>query len=301
MWFLTLAFLGITLKDFSGNLFMALNQRNKAAMLDIGFGVIAFALLAIAYFSQHLTLQAVFLIYFASSAIILLTAMKTIDRKLLFPFEFKHSHFSEMFYYTVWLTVGAASVYLVNWAGIIIMKWFGVSLPQIGTYNIATKFFKAILVLTYIVPTYFLPMLSEHILEKKKIQAYLYAKRPRVMLLGLGCLVLAWFAIGSIIHIIYSGKYDDAITAARWLIVGNVFVLYIAMYGPLFAALKVYKFPQIANAVQACINILFSLILIPRYSICGAAIATVASYAGLAVILELYFRFRIKKMLEATV
>jgi O-antigen/teichoic acid export membrane protein len=153
------------------------------------------------------------------------------------------------------------------------------------------------MMLTYILAAYFLPHVSENINNAEKIRAYLFHKRPRIMLFGAVCFALAWLVMPSVLNLLYHGKYSEAGGAVRIFLLGNAIFLYVAMYGPLFGALKIYKFPQIANIAQVMVSIVLSLFLIPRFGVSGAATATVISYFCLAIFFECYYRFRLRKLL----
>jgi O-antigen/teichoic acid export membrane protein len=300
LFFVIFAVVGIAIKDFTGNLFMALNERTKSALAELGFGIAAILFLVVFNFYNLISLKTVFLTYFLAAFLVLIVSAGFVNRSLFVPLVFDKRHSAQMLSFTGWLVFGAFATYFVNWAGPIILRWFEVSFAQIGTYNLAYKFFKGLLVLSYIVPAYFLPHISEHAANPDKLNAYLYVKRPRVLLLGAICLVIAWIAIPYVLRFFYGDKFDDAVAIARILFLGNAFVLYIAMYGPLLNALKIYKFLQAANITQVIINIVLSLLLIPRYGLTGAAIATVLSYLYLAIAIECYYRLRLKKLLIQT-
>jgi O-antigen/teichoic acid export membrane protein len=201
-----------------------------------------------------------------------------------------------MLNFTLWMIAGAVSMYIINWAGTFVLR-YSVTIEEVGIYNLAYKFFKGFMVLIYIIPSYFLPHISENIGNAEKIKAYLFHKRPRILLLGLVCFALAWVLIPYVLNLLYSDKFNDAVPVIRILIIGCLLFLYTAMYGPLFGALKIYKFQQIASITQVIITIILNFLLIPRFGLKGAAIATVLSYFYLAIAIEGYYRWKLKKLL----
>ncbi len=142
-----------------------------------------------------------------------------------------------------------------------------------------------------------MPHISENLNKPEKIKSYIHYKRPKILLFGFGCLAIAWLIIPTFLNLLYHGKYDDAALTIRVLIIGNAVFLYTVMYFPLLGAMKLYKFLQIINITQVIINIILSVLLIPKYNILGAAVAAVISYIYLAIATELYYRHTIKKAL----
>jgi O-antigen/teichoic acid export membrane protein len=295
--YVSLAFLAIIMKDFAGNIFMAMNQRIKNAFVELAFGALTLSFIVVFYFLHWIDLKSVFLSYFLASLLILAVSLFTIDFKMLLPLGFDHSHFSEMFNFTLWGMAGAVSSYLINWAGILLLGYYA-TIEDSGTYNLAYKFFKGFAILIYITSGYFLPHISENIDNPQKINVYLFHKRPRILLLGIICLAIAWVIMPSILNLLYPNKYADAGLVIRILIIGSAAFLYTAMYYPLFVAMKMYKFIQIATVTQVILNIALSLLFIPRYGLSGAAIATVFSYIYLAIVTEGYYRLKLMTVLN---
>lgn len=292
--YVSLAFFAFLIKDFAGNLFMAMNQRIRNAIIEMTFGILTLSFLFAFFLFNWIDLKSVFLSYFFASLLVLAGSIAAIDYKALLPLVFDRHQFSKMLIFTFWGMAGAISSYLINWAGVLLLRYYGESS---GTYNLGFKFFKGFTILTYIASGYFLPHLSENISNPEKIKAYLFHKRPRILLLGACCLALAWVIMPYVLNLLYQDKYAEAGHIVRILIIGSFAFLYTAMYFPLFISLKRYKFIQIVIVIQVILNIILSLILIPRYKMFGAAIATVFSYFYLAIIFEYYYRIKLKKII----
>ena len=143
-----------------------------------------------------------------------------------------------MLVFTFWGMAGAVSSYIINWAGVWLLEYYTGNIEESGSYNLGFKFFKGLTILTYIASGYFLPHLSEHANNTQKIKAYLYHKRPRILILGACCLAFAWFVTPTFLNILYPGKYPEAGNVIRILIIGSFAFLYTAMYFPLLTALK---------------------------------------------------------------
>ena len=294
--YIALAFFAFIIKDFTANIFMALNRRTANALLEFAFGTLTLTFMTVFYFLNWIDLRSVFLSYFLASLTILAVSLAVIDFKMLSPLIFDRNQFYEMLNFTLWMIAGTVSSYVINWIGIFTLKYCAVSIENVGMYNLAYKFFKGFMVLIYIIPSYFLPHISAYIGNPEKIRAYLFHKRPRVLLLGTACFALAWVIIPYVLSLLYSDKYIGAGPIIRILLIACVVFLHTAMYGPLFGALKIYKFQQIVAVSHLIVNMILSLLLIPRFGLTGAAIATVLSYFYLAIVFEYYYRKKLKKL-----
>jgi len=292
---LGLGFLGIALKGFLGNLFMALNEKIKRSFVDVTFGCAALLCIFAFNMIDWLNLKSFFLAYFISSIVVLLIFIRTINSKLLLPFEFDKRHSIGMFHFTKWIILGTSSVYLINWGDNIVLRCF-VSMEDIGVYALAYKLFKGFGLLVYIIPTYFLPFISENINNSEKIRTYLLTKRPKIFLLGILGLIILFLIIPFFLDLIYQEKFADSALILRILLAPLALLLYLEFYDPVFSALKKYKFPQIARSIHAALNLALNIILVPRHGIRGAAIATAFSYLLLALSHELYFRLKVKRL-----
>jgi O-antigen/teichoic acid export membrane protein len=294
--YVALAFFALTIKDFAGNLFLAMNQRIQNAILEISFGLLTLAFIFLFYLFNWIEIKWIFLSYFLAALFVMAGTIFSINFKALLPLHFEKKHFEKMLIFTFWGMAGAVSSYLINWVGVWLLK-YNSNIETSGIYNVAFKFFKGFMILSYILATYFLPHISENLDKPEKIKSYLHYKRPKILLLGIGCLAIAWLIIPTFLNILYHGKYDEAVSTIRILIIGSAVFLYTVMYFPILGAMKLYKFLQVINITQVIINIILSVLLIPKYGILGAAIAVVISYIYFAIATELYYRHSIKNIL----
>jgi O-antigen/teichoic acid export membrane protein len=295
--FMSLAFIGIALQTFLGNLFMALGERMKNAWVEFVFGGLSLLLIFVFYLIGKITLQTVFLIYFISAIFVAAVFIKIIDFKMLLPFYFDREHFREMFNFTKWIMLGASAVYFINWGDNLVLRYF-VSMEDIGQYNLGYQIFKGVATLTFIINGYFLPFVSQHTEDKAMMRSYLYDKRPKIFFLGFAGIILFFIIAPYILNLIYSGIYSDSITVLRILLIGSVIILYTTFYMPVFNALKRYKFTQSILLFQVLLNLLLDLLLVPLMGMLGAAVATVIAYFCWAVAVEIYFRAKLTRALN---
>lgn len=297
LFFVLLAFVGLALKAFLCNLFMALGQRIKRSLAELAFGGLTLSLVLVLCLTDTISLRTVFLTYLVSALVVVLIFVKTIDFNQLFPFSIDKRHFKEMFNFTKWIMLGVTAVYFINWGDNLVLRLY-VSMGDIGAYNLAYQVFKSVLSLTFIIHAYFLPFVTQHIHDRTKMREYLFKKRPRILLLGFVA-VAAFFVAGpAILTAIYGNKYADSSAILRILLLALVPTLHAVLYAPILNALKKYKFTQTVNTLQVVLNVILNLLLVPRMGLIGAAIATVFAYFCQAAIIEIYFRLKLKKLLE---
>jgi len=300
--FLVLAFVGLALKSFICNLFMALGQRIKNSLAELAFGGTTLALVFVFYLTGHLNFRTAFLIYLVSGSMVGLVFVGMIDFGQVRPFRIDSQMFRDMLSFTMWVMLGSTAVFLINWGGPLVLRLFtsigGVSMSNVGTYGLGYQIFKGITILTFAVNAYFLPFVSHHIEESGKMRAYLYNKRPKIFVLGAVCIGLLFVFVPSILRLLYGDVYQGSITVVRLLLVGSVFLFYSVFYETLVLAVKRYKFTQMTYVVQALLSLLLSLLLVPFLGVLGPALAAVISYFFRAVTMEVYFRVRLKKLLK---
>lgn len=294
--FVSLAFVGFAVHTFLCSLFMALGQRIKNAFASLTYNAFAVLLIIIFYLTDNINLRSVFLVYFLSAGSVVIFFVKTTNFSLLAPFDFDSKHFKEMLNFTKWLMLGVTAAYFINWGDNIVLRIF-VPMKDIGIYGFAYQIFKGMIFLTSGLSHYFLPFLSRHVDDKAKLRNYLSAKRPKIIALGLAGLVCIFFSVGYVLKLLYGDVYSQSVPVLQILLIANAVNLYTIFYTCLFYALQKYRFFQIATVVQITINVILNFIFIPYIGILGAAIATVTAYLCRAVILEVYFRLRIRSLI----
>ncbi len=296
--FMSLGFIGIAIKFFFCNLFMALGQRIKSSFVELIFGGVTLVLVLALSLMGKINLRMVFLVYFISATAVFLTFIKRIDFSQFLPFDFDWEHFKKMFNFSKWIMSGATAVYFINWVDNIILRIFKVSMADIGEYGLGYQIFKAVVMMIYVLGNYFLPFITEHIEDSEKIRNYLSRKRPKILLLGFIAIGLFFVISPYVFRLVYENAYQSSVNFLRILLIGSLIVMYNIFYIPIVNALKEYKFSQTINVIQIIIKVILSVILIPRYGLYGAATATVISYFCKAVFYELYFRMRLRKSLK---
>ena len=295
--FVSLAFIGIALKTFFCNLFMALGQRVKSSLAEAVFGSLALAIVLVLCFTDNINLRTALFSYFVSGIIVAILFVMTIDFSVLLPFDFSWGHFKNMFDFAKWVILGSTAAYFVNWGDNIVLRSF-VPMSDIGEYNLGYQIFKGIAMLAFVINVYFLPFISERAEDTTRIKNYLFNKRPKVFLVCFPGIVLVFLFAPTILKLFYGGTYQKSATVLRVLLVGSVALFYTILYYPVLNALKKYKFTQTVGFLQAVLNLVLDLVLVPVMGLLGAAVATVLAYFCWAGVVEVYFRVKLRKLLK---
>ena len=296
--FVMLAFIGIAVKSFLVGLFMATGERIKSGLAELAFGALSVSLIFALYFMDYINIRSVLSVYFISAAVLTLCFIWVIDFKILLPLALDKKTLREMFNFTKWVFMGVTAAYFINWGDNLVLRYF-VPMADIGVYNFGYQFFKGFTVMLSSIGAYFLPFISEHIDNPSKIREYFYSKRPKIFAAVIAGAFIVFLAAPAVLNAIYGETYRQGTVVLRILLLAIVAYMHTGFYGPIFNALKKYKFIYTVNVVQVSINVVLNIALIPLLGIYGAAIATVIAYACQAAMYELYFRLKLKKRIFA--
>jgi O-antigen/teichoic acid export membrane protein len=289
LFFLYLAFAGISIKSIIGNYFLGLDKKTEHVKMGIIYGVFMVVFLFVLGFE----LRNIFLNYFISSVLIFLVSIRKIDFKGIFPLKFDKEMFLEHWTFTKWQMFGLTAVYFINWGDSIIINVF-LTLADVGVYNLAYQVFKGIISLLYIVNTFYLPEITRNIKDKEFLSKYLFKTRVQlVSVLGFGTLIgiaLSPFLLG-----FFGEDYNEAGVILQVLLVGVVFKFWSIFYNPLYNVLKRYRYLQMMNIVQIVLNIALGIALVLVWGLIGVAVATTMSYLMRLIVDEIYFHKKVKK------
>ncbi|HEV8327373.1 MAG TPA: flippase [Nitrospiraceae bacterium] len=149
---------------------------------------------------------------------------------------------------------------------------------EVGLYSAAVKLSEAWYFVPVIITSSFFPA----IVNAKKISQELYHQRLQRL-----CTLMVWLAIAvalpmtfladSVASLLYGHHYREAGSVLAIHIWGAVFVFLGVSSGVFFTVENYLKKSFYRTALGAVSNVLFNLVLIPRYGINGAAMATVLS------------------------
>jgi len=189
-----------------------------------------------------------------------------------------------------------------------IMMGYWEQITQTGWYNASYRIIFAALIPVTIIAHSFFPTLSK--LFKQSVDQFkkVWQLEIRIMIIIAIPLVTGGIVLSSkIIDFLYGGEYSPSVLAFKILVVmsGLVFLSQ-PLSSVLIIAHHQKKIFYIAG-IGAIVNILLNLILIPKFSLYGAAMATLLTYSLLLILLLLnvhhYIHVQIpyKKILRSSI
>ncbi|MBI2134224.1 flippase [Candidatus Woesearchaeota archaeon] len=156
----------------------------------------------------------------------------------------------------------------------------------VGWYNAAYKALDALYFIPGAVITAIFPVMSRFHSSNPRMLRELYKKAFNYLLI-LAIPIATGITLLSdrIVSLIYSGKFAEAAPALQILIWAEAIIFVSAISGYLLNAINKQLTFTIITGLAAILNIIINLILIPKYSYLGAAIATVATELIVLVLL----------------
>jgi len=161
---------------------------------------------------------------------------------------------------------------------------------EVGVFSAAVKISE----IWYFIPIAIISSAFPAILDCKKRSEALYRKRLQDLFstmawMGVAMAALMTFASGTVVHLLYGPAYAGAAPVLTIHIWAGIFVALGAASASGLTAENMQKY-GLYRTINGCIaNVALNFLLIPRYGISGAAIATVLSY-GFSVLSIGFFR-----------
>jgi PST family polysaccharide transporter len=157
----------------------------------------------------------------------------------------------------------------------------------VGVYSAAVRISEV----WYFIPVSIVASVTPSLIEAKRNGAALYQKRLfqlfRLMsVIALSIAIPMTFASVYVVRALYSSQYEGAGPVLAFHIWAALFVFLGVAQGPWTINEGLTRLALVRTVIGAIANIFLNLLLIPPYGPTGAAIATTASYALSAVILN---------------
>ncbi|MBU2544924.1 flippase [Patescibacteria group bacterium] len=175
----------------------------------------------------------------------------------------------------------------------VMMGYLG-QLTEVGWYNAAYRIVGIAIIFSALMLSSFFPALSKIFKESKERAEQIYNLYREITIAIAVPLVVSGIVLSSkIILFLYGASYLPAVLAFQILIgVAGINFLY-NPYSMMFVVSNKQKAILIISSITVGINIVLNIILIPRYSLYGAAIATLISY-----LILLFITFEISRRLN---
>jgi len=181
------------------------------------------------------------------------------------------------------LSFGVASTFSRLFASLdSVMLGQMVGTAAVGFYAIPNKFVFAAQFIPAAVSASLYPALSHfHLRDQQQMRKLFFQAFSFLYMLAAPMAVGLFILTPAIVHELYTSVYDPSILAMQIMVWGIIFGFLEYPFGALLAAMGQQKKNSITRVVVVFVNVALNLILIPRFSFVGTAIAAVASYAVL--------------------
>lgn len=154
---------------------------------------------------------------------------------------------------------------------------------ELGYYVLAVNFAQFILLYVRIIGTVMMPYLSnsDNIERLKYFTSY-----SRFILMTILLMILVFFLTGKyLITGLYGSVFFSSVSVFQILLIGMFFTSLNQIYSIYFFSKAKNKITLLASVIGLIATVAFDLLLIPKYGITGAALATNLSYFSIFIVL----------------
>ncbi|MFP4524524.1 MAG: flippase [Candidatus Woesearchaeota archaeon] len=149
----------------------------------------------------------------------------------------------------------------------------------VGWYQAGYKFITLVNFLPVMLMMFGFPLFSRFLEENKQKARDLLEKLFKVAFFIMFPLITGvWLVGGQVLELIYSFDASEAFLAFKILIIAELFVFLTTISGFFIASDNQKRFAKIAG-IGAGVNVVLNLLLIPKFSLYGAGVATLVTYA----------------------
>ncbi|MDD5748233.1 MAG: flippase [Actinomycetota bacterium] len=184
----------------------------------------------------------------------------------------------------------------ITYTDTIILGYFVVA-SQVGLYNVATPIYMSLSIFLFAVGYIYVPVASRMIGEGKqsKLRSLYRSVTKWQFMFTLPALLLCFFFPSELITLLFGARYTKASFVLQLLLVGELFNTILGPNGNTLVAYGRATLAMVYWVSSALVNVCGNLILIPRFGITGAAIATAASLCFLNFLcsVSIFINYRI--------
>ncbi len=193
--------------------------------------------------------------------------------------------FKEVFVYSIPISATALAFFALAYVDIIMLGFF-LSTEEVGIYSAASPTSRLILAFSTALYATLLPSIAglKAGNRDKEIKKYVLTAYKLLLLVFLPLLALSYVSATAIITVLFGASYAAAASPFRILIIGAFFIGIFNLNSGVFQGMGMPTLPMRILMLAALLDIFLNLILIPRYAMIGAAVATSTSmaFAGIA-------------------
>lgn len=181
----------------------------------------------------------------------------------------------------------------------VMMGYFG-QITEVGWYNAAGKIIVATLLFSRLLFTSFYPAMSKYVkISREKLQQTWDYQAEIMLLISIPLVVGGYILAEKIILFLYSSGFNPAIPVFKVLIISAGISFFISSFNQILIVYDKQKTYFWITFAAVIVNIILNIILIPKYSLYGAAAtALITSFIMLSFLLIYTFKYNLIKLLN---
>lgn len=275
IYFITFSVILTAFTGIFNSIFQAFQKMEYIAICTILNAVLMLiGVLIVAYYNLGIIILA--LLYFIVSGVILIVTFLIYSWKLFFPkievdLSFWKPTIKESLFF------GLSSILIVIYFYIdSIMLSVMVGNSAVGIYNAAYKLIFVLLFIPNVFIVSIFPIMSQHFKSSKDILKLEYEKSFKYLfVIAVFIFVYGFVFADKIILVIYGTEYTLAVAALQ-ILIGVIPIIFItSLFGNILGAIDRQRMVTFVAGLNALLNVVLNLILIPKFSYMGASAATV--------------------------
>jgi len=166
----------------------------------------------------------------------------------------------------------------------------------VGFYNAGYKLINVLSIIPFILLTFGFPLFAKLFNSDKKALKRLFEKILYYSMVLIFPITIGVFYLGRrLLEFIYNFNSIEAATAFNILIVAEIFIFLTIILGQFIVAANKQKVFAYIGGIGAFVNIALNFILIPKYSLYGAGIATLITYVLMFVLMYFFIKKNLLK------
>lgn len=213
-------------------------------------------------------------------------------------FNFKHKNFKkenkELIKFSFPLMITSVGALFITYFDTLMLTYFD-TLVNVGIYNIIYPTAFLLVMLGSSIGVILMPVITElwSLKKKKEIIIALKIVQKYLFVICLPAIIVLFTFSEELIRIFFGRDYVSGVIAFNILLIGALFKVFASVNNQILIALKESKKTMNMFLFAAIFNVILNLILIPRYSINGAAIASALSFLLMLIISIIYIKQKI--------
>jgi O-antigen/teichoic acid export membrane protein len=255
------------------------------AVMELLERVILIGLLVIALsLPVSIGLVLIILFHIMRQMIVMLYFLYRNKTRIFVPVSIDRNRIIEIVRYAAPLVFVSVSAMAMGWIDVFVIKIFS-DAESVGLYSLSYKLMNYMKMLSTHAATVILPILvSLHVAKKDAtIRRYVDRFIPQIAFLWSVVLSLAMVLMPLGFTLLFGEGFRASLDVLLILLVGLSSYVLFSLHRPILHVYKLTKKALLITVVALSFNVLLDFILVPRYGINGAAVATVCSLFAMTV------------------